>query len=163
MPDQWPMDNTGTGSPDRARGIAGDIHTPRRHDSAHKHVAGTAVYVDDMRAPDDTLIVLIGQSPHAHARITGMDLSKVAAAPGVVAVLTYKDIPGKNDCSPVRGDDPILAEDIVRCPWKHLHQSCRTPNESSGASSASSRTRGQLSQASRSRSRVHMVLHIRKT
>ena len=113
MPDLWPMDNTGTGSPDRARGIAGDIHTPRRHDSAHKHVAGTAVYVDDMRAPDDTLIVLIGQSPHAHARITGMDLSKVAAAPGVVTVLTYKDIPGKNDCSPVRGDDPILAEDIV--------------------------------------------------
>ena len=43
MPDQWPMDNTGTGAPDRARGIAGDIHTPRRHDSAHKHVAGTAV------------------------------------------------------------------------------------------------------------------------
>ena len=76
MPDQWPLEDTGTGSPDCTRGIAGDIRTPRRHDSADKHVAGTAVYVDDIRTPDDTLIVLIGQSPHAHARITSMDMSQ---------------------------------------------------------------------------------------
>jgi len=95
------------------KGIAGDIRTAREHDSAHKHVSGTAVYVDDIRVPDDTLVVLIGQSPHAHARITGMDLSVVAAADGVVAVLTHADIPGRNDCSPVHGDDPILAEDVV--------------------------------------------------
>jgi xanthine dehydrogenase large subunit len=95
------------------KGIAGDIRTAREHDSAHKHVSGTAVYVDDIRVPDDTLVVLIGQSPHAHARITGIDLSAVAAADGVVAVLTHADIPGRNDCSPVYGDDPILAEDVV--------------------------------------------------
>ena len=95
------------------KGIAGDIRTAREHDSAHKHVSGTAAYVDDIRVPDDTLVVLIGQSPHAHARITGMDLSAVAAADGVVAVLTHADIPGRNDCSPVHGDDPILAEDVV--------------------------------------------------
>ena len=95
------------------KGIAGDIRTAREHDSAHKHVSGTAVYVDDIRVPDDTLVVLIGQSPHAHARITGIDLATVAAADGVVAVLTHADIPGRNDCSPVYGDDPILAEDVV--------------------------------------------------
>ncbi len=95
------------------KGIEGDIRTAREHDSAHKHVSGTAVYVDDIRVPDDTLVVLIGQSPHAHARITGMDLSAVAAAEGVVAVLTHADIPGRNDCSPVYGDDPVLAEDVV--------------------------------------------------
>jgi xanthine dehydrogenase large subunit len=95
------------------KGIAGDIRTAREHDSAHKHVSGTAVYVDDIRVPDDTLVVLIGQSPHAHARITGIDLAAVAAADGVVAVLTHADIPGRNDCSPVYGDDPILAEDVV--------------------------------------------------
>ena len=93
--------------------ISGDIRTAREHDSAHKHVAGSAVYVDDIRTPDDTLVVLIGQSPHAHARITGMDLSAVAAADGVVAVLTHADIPGVNDCSPVYGDDPVLAVDEV--------------------------------------------------
>ena len=78
--------------------IGGDIRTRRAHDSAHKHVAGSAVYVDDITTPEDTLVVLIGQSPHAHAAITAMDLAEVAAADGVVAVLTHKDIPGTNDC-----------------------------------------------------------------
>ncbi|MEC7616375.1 MAG: xanthine dehydrogenase molybdopterin binding subunit [Pseudomonadota bacterium] len=92
---------------------SGDIHTALRHDSAHKHVTGDAVYVDDIRVPDDTLVVLIGQSPHAHARILDIDLSRVARSQGVVAVLTHADIPGRNDCSPVYGDDPILAETVV--------------------------------------------------
>ena len=55
--------------------ITGDIRTTLSHDSAHKHVAGSAVYVDDIPTTDDTLVVLIGQSPHAHARISKMDLS----------------------------------------------------------------------------------------
>ena len=92
---------------------SGDIRTALRHDSAHKHVTGDAVYVDDIRVPDDTLVVLIGQSPHAHARILDIDLSRVARSQGVVAVLTHADIPGRNDCSPVYGDDPILAETVV--------------------------------------------------
>ena len=81
--------------------ITGDIRTTLSHDSAHKHVAGSAVYVDDIPTTDDTLVVLIGQSPHAHARISKMDLSAVAAADGVMAVLTHAEIPGVNDCSPV--------------------------------------------------------------
>ena len=116
MPDQSPpyesvehaVGATGTGG-----GIDGDIRTPKRHDSAHKHVAGTAIYVDDIPTADNTLVVLIGQSPHAHARITAMDVSRVAAADGVVTVMTHADIPGINDCSPVHGDDPILAAEVV--------------------------------------------------
>jgi xanthine dehydrogenase large subunit len=34
--------------------------------------------------------------------------------PGVVAVLTAADIPGKNDCGPIIHDDPILATDLVQ-------------------------------------------------
>ena len=97
----------------KAGAPSGDIRTALRHDSAHKHVTGDAVYVDDIRVPDDTLVVLIGQSPHAHARILDIDLSRVARSQGVVAVLTHADIPGRNDCSPVYGDDPILAETVV--------------------------------------------------
>ena len=41
------------------QGITGDIRTAREHDSAHKHVSGNAVYVDDISVPDDTLVVLI--------------------------------------------------------------------------------------------------------
>ena len=37
--------------------IGGDIRTRRAHDSAHKHVAGSAVYVDDITTPEDTLVV----------------------------------------------------------------------------------------------------------
>ena len=39
-----------------------------------------------------------------------LDLEAVRAAPGVIAVLTAKDIPGVNDCSPSVGGDPILAD-----------------------------------------------------
>ena len=35
------------------------------------------------------------------------------AAPGVVAVLTAADIPGKNDVGPVQHDDPIFVEQNV--------------------------------------------------
>ena len=93
--------------------ISGDIRQPHHHDSAAKHVSGKAVYVDDIAMPAHGLVVLIGQSPHAHAEITSMDLSEVSAAPGVVAVLSASDIPGVNDCGPVIHDDPIFAENIV--------------------------------------------------
>ena len=37
------------------------------------------------------------------------------AAPGVVDVLTAKDIPGENDISPTgRHDEPVLADGIVQ-------------------------------------------------
>ena len=36
--------------------ITGDIRTTLSHDSAHKHVAGSAVYVDDIPTTDDTLV-----------------------------------------------------------------------------------------------------------
>lgn len=89
------------------------LRTPLPHDSAHKHVAGTAHYVDDIAVPADSLVVLIGQSQRAHARLTRCDLDKVAAAPGVVRVMRAADIPGRNDCSPVYGDDPVFATDLV--------------------------------------------------
>ena len=95
------------------RPIHGDIHQGQRHDSAHKHVAGTARYIDDLPERADILHLCLGQSDRAHARIISMDLSAVQAAPGVVAVATAKDIPGKNDVSPFAGDDPLFAEDIV--------------------------------------------------
>ncbi len=43
-----------------------------------------------------------------------MNLDAVRIASGVVAVLTAADIPGDNDCSPVRGDDPIFADTLLQ-------------------------------------------------
>ena len=94
-------------------GITGNIHSAHHHDSAAKHVSGQAVYVDDINMPAHGLVVLIGQSPHAHALIRGMDLTAVEAAPGIVRVMTAEDVPGVNDCGPVVHDDPIFAAEKV--------------------------------------------------
>ena len=39
------------------------------HDSAHKHVTGSAVYVDDIGTPDRCLHCYVGLSSIAHGRI----------------------------------------------------------------------------------------------
>ena len=86
------------------------VGRPIAHDSARRHVQGNAPYVDDLPEPAGTLHLAPGLSPRAAGRIVGLDLDQVRAAPGVVAVLTAADIPGRNDCSPSLGDDPILAD-----------------------------------------------------
>jgi xanthine dehydrogenase large subunit len=89
------------------------VRVPTVHDSAARQVTGDAVYIDDIREPEGTLHLAPGGAPVAHGRITRLGLDAVRTAPGVVRVLTPADIPGRNDCSPVRGDDPILAEGTV--------------------------------------------------
>jgi xanthine dehydrogenase large subunit len=94
----------------KAETIIGGVHTSPRHDSAHKHVAGTAVYIDDIPEPTGTLHAGLGLSTVAHGILKSVDLSAVRAAPGVVTVLTHEDVPGVNDISPSNmHDDPVLA------------------------------------------------------
>ena len=88
--------------------------TETAHESAHLHVSGEAIYVDDIAELRGTLHAALGLSERAHARIKSIDLSAVRAAHGVVAVLTARDIPGRNDCGPILHDDPILAADLVQ-------------------------------------------------
>ena len=103
----------------RAAGFQG-VHASVPHDSAERHVAGSALYVDDLPEPAGTLQVYLAQSPHAHARIVAMDLATVRASPGVVAVLSAADIPGENDVSPVIHDDRLFAEGEVYCVGQSL-------------------------------------------
>ena len=83
------------------------------HDSASKHVSGRAIYVDDMPEPPGLLHAFLGLSPHAHARIKSIDLSAVAATPGVAAAMAAKDVPGVNDVGPAFMGDPIFADGLV--------------------------------------------------
>jgi carbon-monoxide dehydrogenase large subunit len=75
-----------------------------------------ATYVEDLRLPElrGAAFVTFVRSPMAHARITGIDPSEALAEPGVVAVLTARDL----DDIPVRPDapdaEPLLAGDVVR-------------------------------------------------
>ncbi|MCC5965161.1 MAG: xanthine dehydrogenase molybdopterin binding subunit [Natronohydrobacter sp.] len=95
--------------------IRGAAHDNLIHDSAIKHVTGRAEYTDDIAEPAGTLHAYIGGAPIAHGRITALDLSAVAQAPGVVAVLTARDIPGENDVSPTGlHDEPILTDELIQ-------------------------------------------------
>ncbi len=83
------------------------------HDSAHLHVSGAARYLDDLPEPPGLLHAFIYLSPHAHAAITALDVSDVAAALGVHAVMTACDVPGVNDVGPAMPGDPIFANWLV--------------------------------------------------
>lgn len=97
-----------------AEAIRGGVHTDVRHDSAHKHVTGEAVYIDDIPEPAGTLHGGLGLASVAHAKLKSVDLSAVRAAHGVVEVLTAKDVPGENQISPSgQNDDPLLADGEV--------------------------------------------------
>ncbi|MEM9050304.1 MAG: xanthine dehydrogenase molybdopterin binding subunit [Pseudomonadota bacterium] len=85
------------------------VQSARPHDSAVRHVSGSAVYTDDIAAPSGCLHLAFGLSERARARIVGLDLAAVRAAPGVVAVLTAADLPGPCDTSPAAHDEPLLA------------------------------------------------------
>jgi xanthine dehydrogenase large subunit len=90
--------------------ITGGVHESVRHESGHKHVTGQAEYIDDIIEPADCLHACLGLSDRAHAEIVSVDLDAVRGAPGVIGVLTDKDVPGHNDVSPVgKDDDPLFA------------------------------------------------------
>ena len=54
-------------------------------------LTGEARFTDDLQLPG-ALHLIVARSPYAHARITRIDTSAAAAAPGVVAVYTGADL-----------------------------------------------------------------------
>ena len=83
------------------------------HDSGVKHVSGFAEYTDDISEPLGTLYGAIGWSKKAHAKIKKINLENVKKSEGVVSVVTYLDIPGRNDVGPVFDGDPIFPKNKV--------------------------------------------------
>ena len=84
-----------------------------KHESAHLHVTGRAVYVDDTAGAEHTLVAWPVLSPHAHAHIVKLDVEKARSMPGVALVLTASDVPGHNDVGAVRHDEPLFATNTV--------------------------------------------------
>src|SRR5947199_9047739 len=84
----------------------------RRSDAVPK-VAGEFAYSSDLHAAG----MLWGhtvRSPHAHARINAIDVSRALGMPGVHAVLTHEDVPGEKRYGLEFRDQPVLAIDRVR-------------------------------------------------
>ena len=81
-----------------------------RHDSYEK-VTGSAVFVGDMFLPG-MLYAKFKKSPHAHAKILSIDISKAKTLPGVRAVITGKEASNKLGIYMV--DRSVIAVDKVR-------------------------------------------------
>ncbi len=93
---------------------AGEVGRDRPHESAHLHVTGEAIYIDDIVELTGTLHAALGLSPVAHGKLVAIDVERLRAEPGIEAIFTAADFPGVNDCAPiVKGDDPILAQGEV--------------------------------------------------
>ena len=75
-------------------------------------VTGRAQYTADV-LPPGALWATYVRSPHAHARIVSVDTSRAVQVPGVVAVVTGRDLPHKRVGSPLQ-DLPVLCRDRVR-------------------------------------------------
>ncbi len=84
-----------------------------RVDAADK-VTGRALYTDDIALSNMVYGKILG-SPIAHGRIKRIDTSKAEVLPGVLAVITGKDVPDTQyGVSPARYDEYVLARDKVR-------------------------------------------------
>ncbi|MGO3026404.1 xanthine dehydrogenase molybdopterin binding subunit [Corynebacterium variabile] len=78
------------------------------HESAVGHVTGIAFYTDDLQGRlHGVLQAWPVMSPHAHARVLGIDADAASTMPGVVRVLTAEDVPGVNDAG-TRHDQPLF-------------------------------------------------------
>jgi aerobic carbon-monoxide dehydrogenase large subunit len=69
----------------------GTVGQPLRRKEDPKLLTGEGKYVDDIVITGSLTMALV-RSPYAHARIRSIDTTEAAAAPGVVAVFTGKDL-----------------------------------------------------------------------
>ncbi|MGW3950630.1 xanthine dehydrogenase family protein molybdopterin-binding subunit [Streptomyces sp. NPDC004752] len=74
---------------------------------------GTFTYSSDLWA-ENMLWGSTTRSPHPHARILRIDTREACALPGVHAVLTHQDVPGRGLHGAMVVDQPVLAVDTVR-------------------------------------------------
>jgi xanthine dehydrogenase large subunit len=79
------------------------------HDSAHGHVTGESLYVDDLPSLPGELVVDFVFSPYAHARIRSIELPK--NLDGIAGLFTYKDL-AHNLLGPIVQDEPLLVEEV---------------------------------------------------
>jgi xanthine dehydrogenase D subunit len=91
---------------------AGVGASPGRPDGTPK-VRGEFAYSSDLWMEGMVWGVTL-RSPHSYARIRSIDIGPALATPGVHAVLTHEDVPGRKFYGLEIVDQPVLAVDLVR-------------------------------------------------
>ena len=89
------------------------IGVPRRRVDGRAKVIGQTRFADDIFLPRMAHCKLL-RSPHPHARIRKIDVSRALAHPGVYLALTGKDLPIQYGILPVSQDEQALCVDHVR-------------------------------------------------
>jgi xanthine dehydrogenase D subunit len=93
--------------------VTGGIgESPRRPDGTLK-VKGEFAYSSDLWA-EGMLWGATVRSPHPRARIRSIETAAALAMPGVMAVLTHEDVPGRKTYGLEIPDQPVLAWEDVR-------------------------------------------------
>lgn len=82
-------------------------------DEMRAKVLGTAAYGADLALPG-MLYARVLRSPHAHAEIVAIDDSEARALPGVMAVVSARDVPGLNRYGRQLKDQRVLCDGRVR-------------------------------------------------
>ena len=90
-----------------------DDKTAARERMAVSKVTGSLKYTDDLTFPS-MLYGRAKRSDFPHARIEKVDITEARQMPGVVAVLTAKDIPGRNLYGLLTPDQPVFCDTLVR-------------------------------------------------
>ncbi|TAL64688.1 MAG: xanthine dehydrogenase family protein molybdopterin-binding subunit, partial [Burkholderiaceae bacterium] len=103
-----------------------------RRKEDYRFLTGGGQYTDDVNLANQRCAVFV-RSPHAHAAIKSIDVSKAEAMPGVAKVFTGKDVEGKmgglpcgwlitsTDGTPMKEPPhPILAQGKVRYVGDHV-------------------------------------------
>ena len=96
--------------PDPSQGLIGVSH-PRP--SAMIKACGVAEFTADIHVSGAAELAAV-HSPHAHALIKSIDTSAAEKMPGVIGVMTAKDIKGTNRLKYLVPDRPILCDTKVR-------------------------------------------------
>ncbi len=89
------------------------IGKPNQKVDAMAKVSGETLFADDLALPR-MLFCKILRSPHPHARIVNVDVSKAQAMPGVAATLVGTELPIPFGILPVSQDEHALCFDKVR-------------------------------------------------
>ncbi|SDX73199.1 CO or xanthine dehydrogenase, Mo-binding subunit [Saccharopolyspora shandongensis] len=103
----------------KAEGAKGIVGTSANPPAARRVVTGTEPYTFDVELPGALHIRVLG-SPHAHARIIGIDTSRAERLPGVELVLDHRSVPKMRYSTAQhehRTDDPHdtrILDDVVR-------------------------------------------------
>lgn len=77
------------------------------------HVRGESVYLDDIPLIQGTLFACVFDSPIAHGKLKSVDVSEAEKAPGVMRIITAKDLIGDNEIGGILPDEPLFADTEV--------------------------------------------------